>query len=470
MGIGALNYQGVKGGIKLNDVIKEFKYVYKDKTIKVGDFVNFINGVAGQTTGTTIETYTTKAQQIHASAGYTMVAVTLKEDVAFLAYGTNGTIYGTVCTLDKQNVVCSTAIAISSKARPQTGSGIVLTKITEGKVMVSYTYNSSSNYKNYALCSISDNVINVLSTDNTLISIQTAFSTDLLTEGNIVLTYCSGSYLMGKVGVVGDTSISWGAATQLISTSSTITDYGFPVTALPDNEFLSMGHANNSNLNGVVCSVSGTAITVKISKSSLLSGYILNSRSLLYLSDNKVLCLHAVNNQTGHKACILKIGTTTITTGTVCGMGGTYAGTTTMHSSYLTPDKALVAFGGNGGNYACILSISGTNITLGAQYSSNTEGVYFSITSLSEDKALFVFGDYSSASSYKAYVHLLGISETTLSTTVNVSVITIKTEYEQQVTLATQPPFDGIALSDGVGGTDTAHNEQVKIARPIVIL
>ena len=54
MGIGALNYQGVKGGIKLNDVIEEFKYVYKGQEIKAGDFVNYVNGVASGSIGTDI--------------------------------------------------------------------------------------------------------------------------------------------------------------------------------------------------------------------------------------------------------------------------------------------------------------------------------------------------------------------------------------------------------------------------------
>ena len=468
MGQGALNYQGIKSGIKLNDVIEEFKYVYKGQQIKAGDFVNYINGVAGETTETTIETHTTTAQQIHASAGYTMVAVTLKEDVAFLAYGTGDAIYGTICTLDKQNVVCSTVVTISSSARPQSGDGIVLTKITEEKVMVSYTYDSSDNYRDYALCSVSGNAISVLSADNRLISNNVTFSVDLLTEGKIIVVYVTGGYLVGKIGTVGDISVSFGVVTNLISSSVTLTDYGYSVVALPDNKFLSLGRPDNSTLNGVVCSVSGATMTVEISDSSVISSKYLCTRSLLYLSDNKVLCLHSTSSSAGHKACILKIGTSTISAGTIYGIGGTYAGVSTMYTSYLASDKALVAYGGNGGNYARILSISGTTITPEIQYSSNTEGVYFSITVLSEDKALFVFGDYSSTSSYKAYVHLLGISDTTLSTTVNVSVTTTNTEYETQVTLATEPPFDGIALSSGVGGDDTVHNQQVKIAKPNV--
>lgn len=38
----------------------------------------------------------------------------------------------------------------------------------------------------------------------------------------------------------------------------------------------------------------------------------------------------------------------------------------------------------------------------------------------------------------------------------------------EDVAPAIEPPFNAVALSSGVGGTDTEHNEQVKIARPNV--
>ena len=46
MGETFLDRHGIKSGIKLNDVIEEFKYVYKGQEVKAGDFVNFINGIA----------------------------------------------------------------------------------------------------------------------------------------------------------------------------------------------------------------------------------------------------------------------------------------------------------------------------------------------------------------------------------------------------------------------------------------
>lgn len=37
----------------------------------------------------------------------------------------------------------------------------------------------------------------------------------------------------------------------------------------------------------------------------------------------------------------------------------------------------------------------------------------------------------------------------------------------EDVAPAIEPPFNAIALSSGLGGTDTEHKDQVKIARPI---
>jgi hypothetical protein len=41
MGQGALNYQGVKGGLKLNNVTEELKSIYQEQQIEAGDFINY---------------------------------------------------------------------------------------------------------------------------------------------------------------------------------------------------------------------------------------------------------------------------------------------------------------------------------------------------------------------------------------------------------------------------------------------
>ena len=56
MGQGALDYIGVKGGLDINGIIQGY-YVYAGENISAGDFVEFVNGVAGKVNaGQIIET------------------------------------------------------------------------------------------------------------------------------------------------------------------------------------------------------------------------------------------------------------------------------------------------------------------------------------------------------------------------------------------------------------------------------
>ena len=66
-----------------------------------------------------------------------------------------------------------------------------------------------------------------------------------------------------------------------------------------------------------------------------------------------------------------------------------------------------------------------------------------------------------SSSNYYLNAQIFGIDYENNIPTNNIEI----TEYEQQVTPAIKSPFDAVALSSGIGGTDTEHNEQVKIAR-----
>ena len=56
MGQGAIDYIGVKGGLDINGIIESY-YVYAGENISAGDFVEFVNGVAGKVNaGQIIET------------------------------------------------------------------------------------------------------------------------------------------------------------------------------------------------------------------------------------------------------------------------------------------------------------------------------------------------------------------------------------------------------------------------------
>ena len=87
MGQGAIDYIGVKGGLKLNDVIEEFKYVYKGQEIKAGDFVNYINGVASGSIGTDINAQVSDwrySQAIEIDENRILIAYNNRSDINIL--------------------------------------------------------------------------------------------------------------------------------------------------------------------------------------------------------------------------------------------------------------------------------------------------------------------------------------------------------------------------------------------------
>ena len=111
-----------------------------------------------------------------------------------------------------------------------------------------------------------------------------------------------------------------------------------------------------------------------------------------------------------------------------------------------------------------ICEIDGSNIITGTD-TEILNGTYISYT---YDNILLnngtIFVAHSKETSYYLNAQIFAIDEANNIPTNNIVI----TEYEQQVTPAIEPPFNAIALSSGVGGTDTEHNEQVKIARPNV--
>lgn len=58
MGIGALDYQGVKSGLKINGATQSY-YVAAGEKVSTGDFVEFVNGIHGGATETQVRKATT---------------------------------------------------------------------------------------------------------------------------------------------------------------------------------------------------------------------------------------------------------------------------------------------------------------------------------------------------------------------------------------------------------------------------
>ena len=223
-------------------------------------------------------------------------------------------------------------------------------------------------------------------------------------------------------------------------------------------------HSTYHYLESMVCSVSGTTITTSTAtqlSTTSNSGYAI---STALLENNKVFVSHRIGSYTLY-GMICAINGTTITKGTdTLIKQDTNTATVISYSSALTlpSGKILVVYKYNGHYlYSVICSVSNTTITLlnSKQLSDDTYSGYLAEAILLNNKIIV---SHSMNSNYYLYAQIF--CEDEINNVLTNEIVDVN--YEQQVTLATEPSFDGIALSSGVGGDDTGHNEQVKIARP----
>jgi hypothetical protein len=454
MGIGALNYQGVKGGLKLNDVIEEFKYAYKGQQIKAGDFVNYINGVAGQTTGT--------STPVHYSQ-YTRwgSAVLIDENKFLVAYyyfisGSSTTYYcaTTVGTIEGNSITFGAEYVFATVALNLIDTCLV----EKNKVLIAYQSNGANDHLALIVATISDGVVS-FGSSITIGNKTYSHSVCLVDTNKVLVTYANGSNRgYAYVATISGNTITLG---------SSVCFYNYSVTTQIDTQKIGTNKAlisfyhqtSSSNAYLMVATISGTT-------SSFGSSYKISSTNqatypiLALIDTNKFLVQY--NNATNQTGCVVvaTISGTSVSLGTEYMFNSGYTFYQSM--GVLETNKVLISYEDRSASMygmSIIAVVSGNSVTFGDEYNFNagsTETTNSVV--IDKNKVLLVYRNNANSSSITAQI--VGVSDTTISDTV------VITEYEQQVTLATEPPFDGIALSSGIGGDDTGHNQQVKIAKP----
>ena len=467
MGIGALNYQGVKGGLKLNDVIEEFKYVYQGQTIKAGDFVEYVKGIASQT----VETSSDVTLSTESHRGYTISAIQLDESRVFIVHSTstqeNTNLYGMIVTINGTNMTVATDIELISGARNYCVS---MVKLDDKRVFIAYAYGGTA-FLYGVVATINGTTISTgtglqLNTTN---ATGQKVSLQLLPSGKVFLAYRYGNdyRLYGMIITINGETITKGIDTKL--NSSGYSGYELSTQLLPNGNVF-IAHSNNSSgyyLYGLVVTISGTTITSSGSSTSLNTTEYAGIRiSTQLLPNGNVFIAHSRDDDYHLYGMIVTISGTTVTKGT------DYAISSTAYTGYVISTQLLPngnvfiahSYGSNYYLYGIIAIINGTAVTKGTDtLISNTTYAGKIISSIFlPNGSIFVahsYGDY-----HYLHAQIFGIDETN---NIPTNIVTL-TEYEQQAKLATKPPFNGIALSNGTGGTATAHNQQVKIARPNV--
>jgi hypothetical protein len=476
MGVAFLDGQKKSGGIKLNDVIEDYKYVAAGKEIKVGDFVNYINGIAGKVDyGESVDTQLSTASY----SGYIISAVQLDENRVFVAhsYGdsiNNYYLYGMIVTINGATITCGTDTQLSTNE--YTGRDISVQLLPNGNVFIAHGYSSA--YRLYAMIVAIDGDTITAGPDTGLVTNTShggmCISTVLLDENRVFIAHCynsSNKYLYGMVVTIDGTTITKGTDTAL---NSSIKSTGNSISAclLPNgNVFIAHSYNTTLQLYGIVVTIDGTTITKGTDTAITQISEAGRTISTKLLPNGNVFIAHSNNSSDQLYGIVCTISGTTITYGTDTVIDSTQRTAETLDTVLLDNGQVLILYNYASSNelHGILTTISGTTITLGTatllgETQDSTYGEGMSALLLANGLIFMAHAYAPTGTSTPLYARLFGIDYENNIPTNNIVI----TKYEQQVTPAEETPFDAIALSDGIGGTETAHNEQVLIARPNV--
>ena len=465
MGIGALNYQGVKGGLKLNDVIEEFKYAYKGQEIKAGDFVNYINGVASGSIGTDINAQVSDWRNSQ--------AIEIDENRILIAYNNLSEMNILKCqiySLENAQLIAGTTYSITSPTTYDLWIYDIAMLEDKRFVILGQSYNSDesiyypllfcgkvegntiifgtaksylSNYPGYnpcSLCYISNNKFimgSVFEGNNKRVNCHIFSISDLTLPSSFTSVYNPSYYYCSNLRIrkISDTKvlIVWNntSKSSIYTTTGTISNNTLSTstvrTITSSTDYLRNALSLSENLNLIIRTENSLPI-ISTYTTSIVSSNLLNTTDIpkiismagdvgvLKTSENSIILAYGGTSDVNYSVAILPITNITENSATI--------GTT-----YLYPSTSKVIRN--------IINFQTDIIALLSSYQ-----------------------DPSSNFAGSSYLNLFSIGET-------ISNQIIQADYEQQVKIATEPPFDALALSSGVGGDDTGHNEQVKIAKSL---
>jgi hypothetical protein len=461
MGQGALNYQGVKGGLKLNDVIEEFKYVYKDQEIKVGDFVNFINGIGGKANSVNI------VLSNSVGTGVMLSAVSLPEDRVFIAHTSgdvtigsgSSSLYGIVIKINKNDIILGTdtylgVSVVSSRL-------VSCLELSDNRVLV--VHDSNDLAANGMVVTIDGFNIQISISDTQIAprGAYTGCELALLTPEKVFIgsdNNTSSHYAYGRILTISSTSFSLGTNTNL-SESNKFSGATIALQAVSSTQVIYVHTSDNTNryMRAKFCSISGTSITVTHKKNLVTTTNSGNNVSLCLLPNNYIFICYAENssnnclygNITYYDSSAFVPGTSFLLN------SATWSGVVTRPILYKDNHIFIAHVTDSTSRYTSgmVVKYSGTTVNYIGTDTIMTESYYscYGTLLVLEDKRL-LYVHNKSQENRELSSQFFAIDETNDVVTTNVP------EYEQQVTPALEPPFDGIALSSGKGAVDTSKS------------
>ena len=459
-----INNMPNKSGSDINGLIEDY-YVYAGQTINAGDFVNFVNGVASQATETS-----SSVQLSGSYDGYKISAVVLDENRVFIAhsYGSSYSLYAMVVTISGTTITKGTDTALNTNG--YNGYYVSATCLQNGSVLVLHSKTSSGSL-NGIVCTIDGTTI-AKGTDQELTTksnSSVAMSTEVLENGDVFLAHCynNSNYLYGVIIKVSGTSITYGTETSINGNSSS----GLTISiSLLNNNKIFVAHSYNSTyyyLYGIIITINGTTITKGTDTQLSTNSYTGQKISIQTLENGNVFIAHSYSDTLWLYGIVCTINDTTIIKGTdTCLDSSAKNDAIADVKSVLYKGKVFIPHGAVSSNsqslYGVFCTINGTTITAGSDIALNSSAKTGTVISplLLFNDTIFIAHSY--GGSYYLYAQIFGIDEVNNVPTNNVPIPV----YEQQITLATQPPFNGIAKTDGVGGTAIAHKDIISIYVP----
>ena len=324
--------------------------------------------------------------------------------VCYVPYG--GGSDGTACILS----ISGTTVTVGAEKVFNNGttSDISVAALSESKALVCYRDTDNSGYGTACILSISGTTVTVGAEKVFNNGTTSDISVTALSESKALVCYQdtdNSGYGTTCVLSISGTTVTAGAAKAFKGWR--ISDIS--VTALSDSKALVCYRDDLTSNYGTTCvlSISGTTVTAGAEKvfNSANTSYI----SVAALSESKALvCYQDIENSNYGTACVLSISGTTVTAGAEKVFNGRR--TAYISVTALSESKALVCYQDiENSNYGttCVLSISGTTVTVGAEKVfkfANTQPTFVTVLPFSEGKALVAFGADNSGQSCVLYL------------------------------------------------------------------
>ena len=456
-----------KGGTSINGIIKDY-YVFAKGRVEAGDLVEYVNGVAGKVDyGESVDTQLSTNRL----SGTDMKAVAIDNNRVFIAYTVEGSssgytsLYGMVCTIKGATIQKGNGVQLCTG--DYSGSWISAIKLDNKRIFVTHANGGTNSYLYGLICVINDTTIATIGTDTQLSTSSRSAQENspcLLPNGNVFIAHRHGGStgkLYGMILSINNIEIKVETDTQLLS--SDYISNNISTCLLPNgNVFITHSYGSSYHIYGIVCKINNDNTIDKGTDTAIIT----SSNAALYmgtcgLSNGNIFIAYRYSTTYQLRGIVCSVSGTTITVGTYTSLSTIERTSYKISLCTLPNDNVLIlhSYTADYHLYGMICGINGTSIIKGndtALITVEDSGENISSTTLLNGT---IFVAHQSDSNQCLNAQIFGIDYDNNIPTNNI----IATEYETQVRQVTTGLFDGIAKTSGEGGDDTGHKDIVSI-------